>query len=200
SCTVWSGAAVSFFFFQAEDGIRDFHVTGVQRVLFRSVGVEPVRHAHEGDGPDHSFHLLGRQLLRLDHERGQELCVRVPGVPERQGELVVRADLLRQGPDVSELDPELMVTGAALGVLRTHLGLAERFELLEGLVQRHGHTVISVDRKTRLSVRTSTTTTCWVPGSPKPVLASRCPTCWRWDTTSDSCSGGGSGAALNSGE
>src|SRR5690606_28219981 len=25
-----------FFFFQAEDGIRDFHVTGVQRVLFRS--------------------------------------------------------------------------------------------------------------------------------------------------------------------
>src|SRR5690606_40767659 len=25
------------FFFQAEDGIRDFHVTGVRRVLFRSV-------------------------------------------------------------------------------------------------------------------------------------------------------------------
>src|SRR5690606_39688550 len=25
------------FFFQAEDGIRDFHVTGVQRVLFRSL-------------------------------------------------------------------------------------------------------------------------------------------------------------------
>src|SRR5690606_9142644 len=27
-----------FFFFQAEDGIRDFHVTGVQTVLFRSWG------------------------------------------------------------------------------------------------------------------------------------------------------------------
>src|SRR5690606_40203862 len=26
--------------FQAEDGIRDFHVTGVQRVLFRSADVE----------------------------------------------------------------------------------------------------------------------------------------------------------------
>src|SRR5690606_41068407 len=25
------------FFFQAEDGIRDFHVTGVQTVLFRSI-------------------------------------------------------------------------------------------------------------------------------------------------------------------
>src|SRR5215208_2210606 len=28
-CTVWRGN-VSFFFFQAEDGIRDGHVTGVQ--------------------------------------------------------------------------------------------------------------------------------------------------------------------------
>src|SRR5690606_40625344 len=28
---------VQFFFFQAEDGIRDFHVTGVRRVLFRSL-------------------------------------------------------------------------------------------------------------------------------------------------------------------
>src|SRR5690606_27327592 len=27
---------ISSFFFQAEDGIRDFHVTGVRRVLFRS--------------------------------------------------------------------------------------------------------------------------------------------------------------------
>src|SRR5690606_39860497 len=27
---------VSFFFFQAEDGIRDFHVTGVQTCVFRS--------------------------------------------------------------------------------------------------------------------------------------------------------------------
>src|SRR5690606_40161549 len=26
-----------FFFFQAEDGIRDFHVTGVQTLLFRSI-------------------------------------------------------------------------------------------------------------------------------------------------------------------
>src|SRR5690606_40019365 len=36
----WCGqparAVVSVFFFQAEDGIRDFHVTGVQSVLFRS--------------------------------------------------------------------------------------------------------------------------------------------------------------------
>src|SRR6266550_8253643 len=32
-----SWAFVRFFFFQAEDGIRDVAVTGVQRVLFRSV-------------------------------------------------------------------------------------------------------------------------------------------------------------------
>src|SRR5207302_6756386 len=30
-----------FFFFQAEDGIRDFHVTGVQTVLFRSRRLPP---------------------------------------------------------------------------------------------------------------------------------------------------------------
>src|SRR5690606_34854882 len=30
------GVVLVFFFFQAEDGIRDFHVTGVRRVLFRS--------------------------------------------------------------------------------------------------------------------------------------------------------------------
>src|SRR5205807_5819062 len=30
--------AVLFFFFQAEDGIRDYKVTGVQTVLFRSEG------------------------------------------------------------------------------------------------------------------------------------------------------------------
>src|SRR3989442_10871463 len=32
----YSGNVVVFFFFQAEDGIRDADVTGVQRVLFRS--------------------------------------------------------------------------------------------------------------------------------------------------------------------
>src|SRR5256885_4316614 len=35
-----------FFFFQAEDGIRDYKVTGVQRVLFRSV-VAQTRAAQE---------------------------------------------------------------------------------------------------------------------------------------------------------
>ena len=31
------GVCIFFFFFQAEDGIRDHCVTGVQRVLFRSL-------------------------------------------------------------------------------------------------------------------------------------------------------------------
>src|SRR5690606_39612643 len=40
------GLSPVFFFFQAEDGIRDFHVTGVQTLLFRSSDVfEP-----SGDG------------------------------------------------------------------------------------------------------------------------------------------------------
>src|SRR6266496_5936121 len=43
-----------FFFFQAEDGIRDLYVTGVQRVLFRSHGhgVEPAAQRRgQGDEP-----------------------------------------------------------------------------------------------------------------------------------------------------
>src|SRR5690606_40480493 len=40
-----------FFFFQAEDGIRAFHVTGVQTLLFRSFrGDEPPR-ARRGRSP-----------------------------------------------------------------------------------------------------------------------------------------------------
>src|SRR2546427_434916 len=36
--------SVFFFFFQAEDGIRDLTVTGVQRVLFRSLSSDDGRH------------------------------------------------------------------------------------------------------------------------------------------------------------
>src|SRR5690606_39776880 len=37
--SVYASALVRVpFFFQAEDGIRDFHVTGFRRVLFRSLG------------------------------------------------------------------------------------------------------------------------------------------------------------------
>src|SRR5690606_40364010 len=43
-----------FFFFQAEDGIRDFHVTGVQRVLFRSETLE-IEYIDVGEN-----HLLAR--------------------------------------------------------------------------------------------------------------------------------------------
>src|SRR5207245_124215 len=40
SCFAYSVCRTSFFFFQAEDGIRDATVTGVRRVLFRSVLIE----------------------------------------------------------------------------------------------------------------------------------------------------------------
>src|SRR5256885_1139958 len=48
---------VSFFFFQAEDGIRDYKVTGVQTCLFRS-------RAHRGGGD------LGTGDAPLDADRG----------------------------------------------------------------------------------------------------------------------------------
>ena len=55
-----------------------------------------------------------------------------------RAELVVGLDLLRQRADVAVLDAELIVAGAVLGVVRTHRLVAERFELLESFVERHG--------------------------------------------------------------
>ena len=53
------------------------------------------------------------------------------GLPESDGQLVVGLDLRGQLPDVAELNAELIVAGAVLLVLRTHLLVAERFELLQ---------------------------------------------------------------------
>src|SRR5436309_11875044 len=51
---------ISFFFFQAEDGIRDFHVTGVQTCLFRSTidwgdGSQPLTFS-ASEGPINGSH------------------------------------------------------------------------------------------------------------------------------------------------
>src|SRR5690606_40906724 len=60
-----------FFFFQAEDGIRDFHVTEFRRVLFRSVTTEQrtlnlVRDGAAGvPGQMERAHLETRQLEAL---------------------------------------------------------------------------------------------------------------------------------------
>src|SRR5690348_17605096 len=63
-----------FFFFQAEDGIRDGRVTGVRRVLFRSMGAllgEDVVEAGPGDlvhkprGQWHTFWNAGDEPARI---------------------------------------------------------------------------------------------------------------------------------------
>lgn len=61
-----------------------------------------------------------------------------PALPKSQGQLVVGLDLLRQFPDCVESDAELIVAGTVLGVLRSHLLVSERFELLESLFEIHG--------------------------------------------------------------
>src|SRR5690606_39761150 len=62
------------FFFQAEDGIRDFHVTGVQTVLFRSRAARlcrefPVLLEHLAAGELHltGLLLLGPHLTEENH-------------------------------------------------------------------------------------------------------------------------------------
>src|SRR5690606_40402821 len=59
--------AVTYFFFQAEDGIRDFHVTGVQTCALPISGADP---------PDVTEHTGGLKTTRR-HDRALddgELC------------------------------------------------------------------------------------------------------------------------------
>src|SRR5690606_41698430 len=85
----------SFFFFQAEDGIRDFHVTGVQTCAlpisaaaemrlgvpaelrarpaqFVSCARDPARHPRQSwRGPDRRPHRVGREIGRAScREKG----------------------------------------------------------------------------------------------------------------------------------
>src|SRR5437868_15297767 len=65
----FNACVVKFFFFQAEDGIRDRNVTGVQRVLFRSVRVlcDPRRAPDDPRG-----RLRGRPRRRRRTARSEE--------------------------------------------------------------------------------------------------------------------------------
>src|SRR5437773_4817736 len=57
-----------FFFFQAEDGIRDRDVTGVQRVLFRSLDA-PLTAEQKAAMIEAAAHKMAELLdiLRIDH-------------------------------------------------------------------------------------------------------------------------------------
>src|SRR5690606_40441847 len=76
----------SSFFFQAEDGIRDFHVTGVQTCAL------PILARAQGEGAHNSFGDLlcpGGSRCRGDDERVDtaELAVEGDGVGARGGEV-----------------------------------------------------------------------------------------------------------------
>ena len=75
-----------FFFFQAEDGIRDFHVTGVQTcalpISAASVGQFAAYFLFEEQGVEPDVHLVGNQLLgsvQID-----DSDQRVPGLDAEQ--------------------------------------------------------------------------------------------------------------------
>src|SRR5216684_5324390 len=64
-----------FFFFQAEDGIRDVAVTGVQTCVFRS---EPLEKRSRGGDPDAgaTLDLVGRALAALREGKPARLIAR----------------------------------------------------------------------------------------------------------------------------
>src|SRR5215831_14736879 len=67
----------------------------------------------------------------------QELGIDVPGLPKLQSQLVVGLDLLRQLSDVAHWNAELMFARTVFGVMRTHLLVFERFELLHYFSESH---------------------------------------------------------------
>src|SRR5690606_40942820 len=81
-CSEWSGARV--FFFQAEDGIRDFHVTGVQTCALPISGVS----RSSGDSAFDSSAVaavknIGRLTERSEERRVGKEC-RSRGGPDQE--------------------------------------------------------------------------------------------------------------------
>src|SRR5256885_2428408 len=80
-----------FFFFQAEDGIRDYKVTGFRRVLFRSRSHDAGRRRTLGGD-----HWLARVAAFVDGAAATGLDVIQPRIPRREEH---RAAVHDQGGD-----------------------------------------------------------------------------------------------------
>src|SRR5688500_19798715 len=89
---------ILFFFFQAEDGIRDYKVTGFRRVLFRSAVQGSQR---DIDGADHPLGLSGplsQSLLLVEQD-----CLAVEArVVERPPDFFERSEERRVGKEGRE--------------------------------------------------------------------------------------------------
>src|SRR5690606_40472230 len=74
-----------FFFFQAEDGIRDFHVTGVQTCALPILpdGADSVVRQEDTD--------LGNATVTILRDRDAGVNIRLAGEDIRSGETVLRA-------------------------------------------------------------------------------------------------------------
>src|SRR5690606_39533210 len=79
---------LSFFFFQAEDGIRDFHVTGVQTLLFRSVDdrAKTVSIADNGIGMTRDE--IVEQLGTIAHSGTQRFVEKLTGDQRKDSQLI----------------------------------------------------------------------------------------------------------------
>src|SRR5438132_10013315 len=85
-----------FFFFQAEDGIRDHCVTGFRRVLFRSLKVrvaDAVGRAHEAHGDLERDLLVATNLVEIDVDDVGAERMALDLADQRPARLAVDAEL-----------------------------------------------------------------------------------------------------------
>jgi hypothetical protein len=107
------------------------------RVVLDDVGVEPVGELREVGVAHHPVEIVARQLLRLEHEKGQQARLEVAGLPQRDRERVIPLDRRGDLSDPAHRHAELLVARAVLRVAGAHLLVAERLQLRERVFHRH---------------------------------------------------------------
>src|SRR5437762_11397781 len=122
------GAALAVFFFQAEDGIRDTSVTGVQTCALPILDLDPVGHAKLFRQTPTFFTVKSRRVGLVQHQPGAVFCFQLHQVPQR-GEIAVHREY---GLADNESAGPAMATRARVTPVRPAENFAEVVEIVVG--------------------------------------------------------------------
>ena len=133
-------------------------------MLCDDIGVQPFCHLRAGGGASQLVEFVSGERLGLDDERGEVLRFDVAGVPEIQGEFVIRLDLLGHHADVAKFHAELVVGRAGLRVVGTPSVVAEGLKPCEDFIDGHADDYTCNFKQANLTIVT-TTRLCLLPGN-----------------------------------